>query len=517
LHSAIVQRCADPGLPPENPFFAGERLSYYFVYHLTAYGLGRALGLDPLHALELVALLGLLVIAAAAVSLGRRLFGRIAAGVLIAYLALFGVNPLGPLIAGAKLWTWGPNAWSLLETPQQSALYRLVQFGEPRFAMNYVFFLNHTSRSSALALSLALLLSLGLLFAGRRTLGAIGLALCAALCMSFNPLIGAGAIGALGASLAGLWGLGRLRPGPADRLPASNHAAVALASMAGGVMLAWPAYGHLLSPQGSAFVGLRFWYWRHYASVVLGAGALALLAICGYRKASADARGLLWVAGTSGILLTLVSTFILVPDYNENNFFNTGVVFLALPAAGAVVRRAPDPAGIHRGRLLALVALFLPTAALIYASYLGREPAPLAFEGDRLVWRPTTSDRGRLYTWARQRTPEDSIFVVDPAESVAQLCNVSDLPALTDRVLWVDQPMYLTRAHRGFKRRAELAARLLAGAPATASDRRELARLGRPIYLVSFKSAEGERLHRLEGLYGRPVFRRGSVVVFRYR
>ena len=59
LHSAIAQRfwVDGPLLPPQNPFFAGEPLPYYWAFHALGAAVGGALGIDPLHAFELLILL----------------------------------------------------------------------------------------------------------------------------------------------------------------------------------------------------------------------------------------------------------------------------------------------------------------------------------------------------------------------------------------------------------------------------------------------------------------------------
>src|SRR3954466_4798093 len=49
VHAGIASRFSDAAFPPENPFFAGERLPYYWAYHFVGYWLSRASRLDLLH------------------------------------------------------------------------------------------------------------------------------------------------------------------------------------------------------------------------------------------------------------------------------------------------------------------------------------------------------------------------------------------------------------------------------------------------------------------------------------
>jgi hypothetical protein len=74
LHTAITRRFPAPGLIPENPFFAGEPLKYYWFFHWMGAGVSRALGVDPLTALRLLVLLGLVLLTLAAGLIGRRLY-----------------------------------------------------------------------------------------------------------------------------------------------------------------------------------------------------------------------------------------------------------------------------------------------------------------------------------------------------------------------------------------------------------------------------------------------------------
>lgn len=52
LHAAIVQRCERGGLPPENPFFAGRPVCYYWFFQYIGSAIVGVTGADPLHALE---------------------------------------------------------------------------------------------------------------------------------------------------------------------------------------------------------------------------------------------------------------------------------------------------------------------------------------------------------------------------------------------------------------------------------------------------------------------------------
>ncbi|MGH7820588.1 MAG: DUF2298 domain-containing protein, partial [Candidatus Binatia bacterium] len=168
LHAAIVNRSLSDSLPPENPFFAGETLPYYWFHHLVAAGVAAIVGVDPIRALQIVTLSSLALLVVSAGAIGRRRFGSTAAGLLIGWLALAGANPLGPLIALAKYAVKGapllaaapPDAVtqqlfvSNLEADRwmtHPLLPALHLFDDWRLGQNVVWFLDGSSRAPALA------------------------------------------------------------------------------------------------------------------------------------------------------------------------------------------------------------------------------------------------------------------------------------------------------------------------------------------------------------------------------
>lgn len=113
LHAAIAERFRTgigAGFPPENPYFAGERLPYYWAFQWAGAKLSMLLGTDPLHAFELLVLAGLLGLVLAGAALGRSLYGSTAAGLGIAGFVLAGALPQGWLVLLARLPSWGMPA-----------------------------------------------------------------------------------------------------------------------------------------------------------------------------------------------------------------------------------------------------------------------------------------------------------------------------------------------------------------------------------------------------------------------
>ena len=102
LHTAIANRFPGPFGTPENPFFAGEPLPYYWFYHYVASAIGSFLGIDSIHAFQILTVAGLLFLWIGAVAIGVRHFRSASLGLLVGFLVLVGVNPLGPAIAAGR-------------------------------------------------------------------------------------------------------------------------------------------------------------------------------------------------------------------------------------------------------------------------------------------------------------------------------------------------------------------------------------------------------------------------------
>jgi hypothetical protein len=194
---------------------------------------------------------------------------------------------------------------------------------------------------------------------------------------------------------------------------------------------------------------------------------------------------------------------------SEHDFANVAGVLLAVPALGFAAQR-----GLSRFAAAALLAAFLPVTLCTLASFAGRPPLPIASESGVLVRTPAADPLAELYAWIRRQTPRDAVFVVDAARPVKMATNVSELPAFTGRALYVDQPSYLTTPNAGFADRTLRAAALTAGEPLADADRSALARLARPVYLLSHAGDDEHLAARLTSHYGPPRFAAGFVAVY---
>ena len=165
LHAAIAERflTSNSPIPPENPFYAGQPLPYYWFFHFVGAQVCRLTGWNIFFSLEAVVLAGAGLLGLACLLLGHRLYGRVVTGLLMAYLVLAGTNPFGIVLAGLKVLAQGtgrlkddPNfLWNVVHP-----VYNLVRFNDigALYGPLISFFLNMTSRPLALgSLMMALL------------------------------------------------------------------------------------------------------------------------------------------------------------------------------------------------------------------------------------------------------------------------------------------------------------------------------------------------------------------------
>jgi len=522
VHAGIAAHFSGAQLPPENPFFAGEPLPYYWVHQAIAAGLSRALGIDLLHALEGLTLASLALLMFSALRIGARHLGSAAAGVLVGWLALAGLNPAGPAIAAAKAIRQGIPLVELVPEPVETVfvsnesadlfmthplLGALHISADWRRGQNLSWFLDNSSRGPALAL----LMPLAALFLARpraRTLA--GCAALAALSAALNPLVGLAGAGALFGGACTLALAARV-PVLRSALASGDGAGLAAGAAAlAGALLAAPTYFQLFAAAAEpAAISAPSAIASKAASMAASFCVLAPLAAYGVVRAPAALRAKLGALAAGGFALALAVPPLGLTEGNEHNLANVAGVLLAAPALGFAAGR-----GLSSRAAVALVALFLPTTLGTLASFAARPALPIASQDGVLVRTPEQDPLAQLYRWIRTETPRDAVFLVDPARPVKMATNVSELPAFTGRALFVDQPSYLTTPHAGFAARTQLAAALAAGEPADVEERAALAKLGRPVYLVSHAADDEVLVRALTALYGPPRFASGFAAVY---
>lgn len=519
LHSAIAQRFQVDGwvIPPQNPFFAGEPLPYYWSFHALGAAVGKLLGLDPLRSFELLIGLATIGLVAGCGWLARALYGNAALGALTAFLILVGANLQAPVVVGVRGWLSdgrvfadsGAYLWGLAHP-----LLGHMRLWDPFSTLGPLlpFYLNITARPLALsALVFVLLGAHRALSQGWR--GSAGLAVAVALCTAFSVLVGLPSAVALGLALVVL-------RAPALAFFAGHQRpplAPLLAALAVGIALGATSVLHLFAGTTAA-PAIQLVAPGVATTRLLGMLACGwpLLALCVVAISNADdqRRHFLSVLVLTSIALTGGAALLELPAGNHVNLFHAALVMLAVGASGAMLDARNRPSAV---RIAWTIALFLPVLALIVMSYTSRPPVPLAFDG-RQLRRVDDTHVARLYGWIRAETPSDAVLVIDPDPPIRAMSgNTAELPALTERTLFTARSdHYIVTSHAEAGQRAAIARRLLTAATLSDEDAERIARLGRRVYLVADAAARNIRPAALSARYGPPVFQSGPVQVWRW-
>jgi hypothetical protein len=522
LHAAIALRAGDGALPPENPFFAGRPLPYYWVFQWMGGQLGAALGTDPLHAFELLIVIGLVALVAAAGALGASLYGVAGSGALLAWLVFAGANVQAPLVLGARLARHGREIladdptylWGLVHP-----VSREMRLGDPfgMYGPLLPFFLNVTARPLALA---ALVVALAALHRAWRRTAAPTLACVVAAGFALGALGSLVALAATGALAAGIAGLFVFGADAGER----RRAALALGALALGVLLAAPTYAHLFGVAGgeAALLGEGLGGAARRAGTLAASAWLpALLAALGLRRAPPGARPFLAVLLVAAGVLALANVALRLPNGNEDNFFHAALVLVTVPAAASALATGARGCRLDAARAALFALVFVPTAALVVGSYLGRAPVPIAAGGGRLL-RTGDDPLAALYAWIGAETPRDAVFVLDPGPPIRAFAgNSAELPAFTGRAVFTERPKhYLVRPHPESAARVRAAQALARGeapAPADEAQVAELAAAGRPVFVLPPDEPDAARDARLTARFGPPVFASGTTRLWRWR
>lgn len=527
LHAALGQRFDTGVIPPENPYFAGETVRYYWFYHAVGYVLAQAANISVIYAFEILSVLSAVLVAAAAVALGRRTYGSSAIGAVIFLLVMAGANPFGWGILIAKVLRDGPRIMKGPADAVVSPMLQQVQFDDHRFGPNFTYFMHMTSRAAAIAL---LVLTVWLLWEwlckGRKR-QVVYLPLTVALMVALSPILGMASVGALALSLLAthVWQRGgAMLLGESKRLARLISGALLLGS---GALLALPTMLNILGKTSNVpTVRIDPTRLQLYGIIAVNGFPLLIFAILGVRAGDGAARAFTRILLIAGAILIAWTALLAMPGVipprgvigNEHNLFNAAMVLLALPAAGWVMLDRPFPAWMwlqsRPRRIMAMLAVFLPTAILIMTTYTGRTQVPVHCAPDRLIWTESDQPVARLYDWVVAQTSHEAVFIVDPEARVDRLCNVSDFPAFTNRTLYIDFSTYMTEAYPEEAFRLQWSKVITRGEPLPADVRYALSDLNRPIYVLTYQMDDADLSARLTKRYGLPVFAADSIAVF---
>ncbi len=404
FHAAVTLQVLDRGIPPEDPYFAGVRLLYFWGAHVWAAAwLALAPGLSVYTPFILFNVAAAVAVVLAVAALARR-FGADArtAGLTIGVLTL-GYSPFcWGLVVGSGFLRHAPG-WTkfagLLDHGIDALLYVLARgqlHGSMVFFGDKYLVLTQFSLAFAL-LVIAVTLLLDLASEPRaRTALALGLVVAGTLFIhtvaGYTLLVAAGVTWAW-CALAALRGEERAR---------AVLAPLALAVGVPLVLLAPYLAEITLGKHGQLRLGITL----PSAVTLLWGGALYVgpgLAWLGARaRRSLDARLLALIA----LVLLVLALCLQLPESNQSKFYNIAFLVLAVPAARwwaeRFVRWRPAPRAWLAAALLVAV---VPTQVLLaWGCVRERAQAPGA------AWPAPAPGVRAAMLWARTHTPPDAAF-----------------------------------------------------------------------------------------------------------
>lgn len=489
LHASILYSAVDRGVPPENPFFAGEPLRYYWTWHVAA---AAACAVGDLEPTAVFAAGNVATTFAFALLLGR-LAADLApgAGLLGVLLGFLGLNPFGAL---AFLRRDPPPGFQPLEriaAGDDPILYlqALQLGGDERVTATLTKFFNASSFPAAFTLLIAAwVLLLRLANAPGFALGLLA-ALALGGSIALSPITGLVAGLALGSAAALLWWRARLRKDPAAR-----GLGAAVLALAASLPLAVP-FVLLGGGNSEGTIGLAPTR-EQFERVALNLGPMLLLALPAaalvLRRGSAGARLLV----VSAVPLLAMGAVLWFPVESQYKIVRMGAPLLGALAAAALLRR---PAILG----LAAVLCCIPTNAIAWNCYREHAKAKLPFhgEGTRVALDAGSAPIAELYDWIRTRTPPDSVILVDPRwkkRNFAGPNHGDEVPVLAHRPIWTDVRFYMNDYEPEQPARFHLVERLYAGEALAEGELAALRALRRPVYAL-VRAPEGASVGRILG------------------
>lgn len=411
FHAAFALQVRDFGIPPQDPFFAGMPLRYFWLFHLYLAGLSALSGASPF---AYFALINIQAFAALALTLHlvSAAFRRDAASHrLVVLTGVLGLNAFLWLFVPAKALRafignqTGPGELEAVFNQFPIEIIRWIDFLAPLDGAQ-PFFLSKFFVGSAFSIGFALgalLLLLGVrAFAGapRREAALFGAALAGVWAFHPDVALFLGPACIAGAAAAALLG---------DRATRANVASLAPWGLAAALATI------LLTPYlvgigaGKGMEDLLFFLPdpRRAAAIAATGAAFLLLAPLALRDLARSRPPSGRFLAVAGLALSLLALGIRLPGSERAQTMDKNPYFLALglcvPAGWALADLLARIESGRRGKMLrvwAAAALLVPAnAAMLFGYLLG---------GGRFAVGP---DERALVEWIRRETPREAVFL----------------------------------------------------------------------------------------------------------
>jgi hypothetical protein len=510
FHAAVAESVGRSGLPPDDPYYAGIQLRYFWAYHVYLLVLRSAV---PASLFDLMAVTNAFffpIYLLSILALSSRISTRRSGPFFSVALAVFGVNVFGSLLLAGRV--------LLGDTRGLDVLRGIVDGGSHYVLMNlaygYVgsisFFLDKFLVGSPFAMTLAMFLIavyflLGWLVSGsRRELVLAGLFAISAIL--FHTIIGLSLLLCGGGALAAvsLWGA-RARDGTTAR-----RALIGLALLGVAALLCVPYLRSIIASRGPGpgpFTINGIFLWTAFA-----AGLLPLV----FFAARAKMEG---IKGTGTLFILFLTCFALIlgifarmPLGNINKIVYLVLLPLVVLAGDGVplllplFRRAPR---LGAGLIIFLVASGFATVALGLSGYIRERGSdiPVRLKNGRIDLTAAERD---AYRWMREQTPRQSIFINDSR---------LDIPVMASRrQIWAPNRYADAWGYRDdeIRWRREMIGSIYSEAALSREARNRLLAAGFPVYIV-MRTGDLRRLAGEDGvpaaLGAREVFRNEEFII----
>ena len=514
LYDAALVQALSSGQEAMNPVFAGELTTSPPTVARFAARLSGWLGLDALHALELVALLSAALFVLALSAVGRRVYRSGAAGRLAVWLAVAGAFAQGPLVYLWRLRSWGApqgDGSALFQIIHPRVRYMRIWDGYVEAGPLIQEWFTVGARPFAMAmLAMWLWTWRAYLDATLKEVRVVLLQLLflvSGFGVAAAPVLVGPALVACGPLLVLLH---RKKPGEGR-----GRAALALLVTLLGVGAGVGREFHSIERLAEAFA----WHPAHVAWVqglrmLESGGLLLVLALLGVWSARGLARG--WASSLfgAGLILCGLCAWVQLPERGEVELFHAALI---LWSGSAVAWCVPHEGGrLRRGPLLVCLLAFAAPFGIVVVSHFFGRPATFASEDGKVVLADQTAPEGRLVRWITANTTPGAVFVLPPSARDRVDGRTTAFPLLTRRALFTETLAHPNVAYADDAQlRHWIAQDAIAGRPLGVEGDAYLASLGHEVWIVS--EEDEESLARLTEAYGPPAYREAQLVVFRWR
>jgi hypothetical protein len=478
FHAAVAESIGRAGLPPDDPYYAGIQLRYFWAYQVYLLTLRAAV---PASLFDLMAAINIVffpIYLMTLFALSSRIGTKRSGPFWSMLLAVFGINVFGSLLLAGRVAFGATRGLTLLRGIIDGGSHYVLT----NLALHYVgsisFFLDKFLVGSAFAMTLGMFLIAVYFLAGwlvsgdRRELVFAGL--FAGSAILFHTVIGFSLVLCGGGALVVL----SLRGMRTKENATTRRSLIGLALLGATVLLCVPYLRTILPPRGPgaglfAVNGAFLW-------TVLAAGILplALLAVRVTRE-GIKGTGAIFILFLAGFAL-LLGAFARMPLENFDK-----IVYLALLP---LVVLAGDGVPLLRSlfgrmsRVGAVLGMFLiacgaATVALGLAGYIRDrgEDVPVPLKNGRIDL--SAADR-EAYRWIRENTPRQSIFINDSRSDI--------LVMASRRQLWSPGNYASEWGYRDedIEWRREVVGDVYSGTTVSPDARNRLLALGFPVYII---------------------------------